>query len=43
MSVPYEEKNNYIESRLESRFRYFDKMDDLNQEEGDGEKILRDL
>jgi len=29
-SVAYEKRNNYVEQRLEERFRYFDNMDDLN-------------
>ena len=29
-NTPYEERNNYIESRLESRIGYFDHMDDCN-------------
>ena len=29
-SVPYERRNNYVEQRLEERFRYFNQMDDLN-------------
>lgn len=29
-SVPYENRNNYVEQRLEERFRYFNQMDDLN-------------
>jgi len=42
-SVPYEKRNNYVEQRLEERFKYFNNMDDLNGSKGSNIGLMKEL
>ena len=42
-SIPYEVRNNFIESRIELRFKYFDQLDDLKSSGSEIETIRRKL
>lgn len=45
-SIPYEDRNNWIEQRVELRFKYFDQPNDLQVSKADGmdfETIRRDF
>ena len=42
-TIPYEIRNNWIESRIEGRFKYFDQVDDLKSSGSEVELIRRKL
>lgn len=42
-SIPFEVRNNYIEYRLESRFKYFDKQNDLGSIGDETERAKNEL
>lgn len=42
-SIPYETRNDFIESRIELRFKYFDQADDLQASGSEIEAIRRKL
>lgn len=40
-SIPYEVRNNYIEARIELRFKYFDVLNDMNASGNEIEQVRR--
>lgn len=40
-AVPYETRNNYVEKRLEDRFKYFNHMDDLNSKGASNQILIK--
>lgn len=40
-SIPYEIRNNWVESRIELRFKYFDQLNDMNSANNEIEMVRR--
>ena len=42
-SIPFQERETYVESRLEARIKYFRSLDDLNNKGSEIEQIMKEL
>lgn len=40
-SIPYEVRNDYIEARIEMRYKYFDQLNDMNSSNSEIEQVRR--
>lgn len=42
-NIPYQKREKYVESHLESRLKYFDTMDDLNKADNEMENTKKEI